>query len=147
MLQMWSTDVRETSSRMELDWCIACLADVRSTLYQLHVRVVDGYIPLAPHGPPPIVAYVSEAYVWCGDVLEDIQALVQDLRGGSAARASSIAEDSSAYIDEFLEPLFQEVCEGCQGPASDEPPVRPLLPLVERLHVAIVSLDWVLRAA
>jgi hypothetical protein len=146
MLRMWSKDVSEVSSRLELDWCIASLADVRSALYQLHVRVVDDHLPLIPPGSP-IVVYVSEAYVWCNDVLEDVQALVRYLRGGSSVRISSIAEDSSAYIDDFLEPLFQEVCESCCAPDAGEPLVRALLPLVERLHVAIVSLDWVLRAA
>jgi hypothetical protein len=146
MLRLCSKDVREASSRLELDWCIACLADVRSALYQLHVRVVDDYLPQVSHASP-IVIYVSEAYVWCGDVLEDVQARVRFLSGGSSVCVSSIAEDSSAYIDDFLEPLFQEVCESCRAPDAGEPLARPLMPLVERLHVAIVSLNWVLRAA
>jgi hypothetical protein len=145
-LELWSKDVRKTSSRLELDWCIACLSDVRSALYQLHVCIVDEHLPLTPHGPA-IVSYLSEAYVWCGDVLEDVKALVQELRGDSAVRDSALAEDSSAYIDDFLEPLFHEMCDGCQATSAGEPPMRALLPLAERLHVAIVSLDWVLKAA
>jgi len=145
-LHLWSTGVREMSSSPELDWCIACLADVRSALYQLHVSVVFQHLPLTPHGPA-IVSYLSEAYVWCGDVLEDVQALVQELRYGTPVRASALADDSSAYIDEFLEPLFRDMCEACRDAAAGLPSTRALLPLAERLHVAIVSLNWVLRAA
>jgi hypothetical protein len=144
MLQLWSRDVRETSARLELDWCIACLADIRSALYALHVCVVDQHLPLSPKGPA-IVSYLSEAYVWCGEILDDVQALVQELRGG-LVRDSSLAEDSSAYIDDFLHPLFEAMCETSRETA-DQAPMRAFLPLAERLHIAIVSLDWVLKAA
>jgi hypothetical protein len=144
MLQLWSTDVCESSSRLELDWCIACLADIRSALYGLHVCVVDQHLPLSPNGPA-IVSYLSEAYVWCGEILDDVQALVQELRGG-LARDCSLAEDASAYIDDFLDPLFEAMCDSSQGTA-EHGPMRAFLPLAERLHVAIVSLDWVLKAA
>jgi hypothetical protein len=35
----------------------------------------------------------------------------------------------------------------CRDMAGSQPSTRALLPLAERLHVAIVSLNWVLRAA
>jgi hypothetical protein len=146
VLHLWSTGMREMSSGPELDWCVACLADVRSALYQLHVSVVDQHLPLTAHGPA-IVAYLSEAYVWSGDVLEDVQAVVQQLRHGTAVRALPFADDSSAYIDEFLEPLFREMCASCRDIAVGQSSTRALLPLAERLHVAIVSLNWVLQAA
>ena len=146
MLHLWSTGMREMSSSPELDWCVACLADVRSALYQLHVSVVDQHLPLTPHGPA-IVAYLSEAYVWSGDVLEDVQTLVEQLRHGAPVRALPFADDSSAYIDEFLEPLFREMCASCRDIAVGPSSTRALLPLAERLHVAIVSLNWVLQAA
>jgi hypothetical protein len=146
MLHLWSTGVREMSSSPQLDWCIACLADVRSALYQLHVSVVFQHLPLTPGGPA-IVSYLSEAYVWCGDVLEDVQVLVQELGYGTPVRASALADDSSAYIDEFLEPLFRDMCTGGRDMAVGLPSTRALLPLAERLHVAIVSLNWVLRSA
>jgi hypothetical protein len=144
MLQLWSKDVPDESSRLELDWCVACLADIRSALYGLQVCVVDQHLPLSPSGPA-IASYLSEAYVWCGEILDDVQALVQELGGGSV-RDFSLAEDSSAYIADFLSPLFEAMCESSRA-AADEGPMRALLPLAERLHVAIVSLDWVLRAA
>jgi hypothetical protein len=145
-LHLWSTGMREMSSSPELDWCVACLADVRSALYQLHVHVVNQGLPLTPHGPA-IVSYLSEAYVWCGDVLEDVQTLVQQLRYGTPVSALALADDSSAYIDEFLEPLFREMRLSCRAMGGGQPMTRALLPLAERLHVAIVSLNWVLRAA
>jgi hypothetical protein len=143
-LQLWSKGAQDTSSSMELDWCIACLADIRSALYQLHARVVDEQLSLAPNGPA-IVSYLSEAYVWCGDVVDDVQGLVQELRGGSV-RDVALAEDSSAYIDDFLDPLFHEMCESCRGATVNQPRMRVFLPLAERLHVAILSLAWVLQA-
>jgi len=145
MLHLWSTGIREMSSSPELDWCIACLADVRSALYQLHVSVLDEHLPLTPHGPA-IVSYLSEAYVWCGDVLEDVQALVQQLRGGALPRVPALDDDSSAYIDDYLEPLFREMCESCLRTPTELPSTRTFLPLAERLHVAIISLNRALRA-
>jgi hypothetical protein len=146
MLHLWSTGVRELSSSVKLDWCIACLADVRSALFQLHLGVTGEHLPLAPHGPA-IVAYLSEAYVWCGDVLDDVRAVVEQLRGGAPRRLPAIADDSSAYIEEFLGPLFLEMCASCREPPADSASTRAFLPLAERLQVAIVSLNWVLRAA
>lgn len=145
MLQLWSTDLGEISSKPELDWCVACVADVRSALYQLHVCVADERLSLPPHGPA-IVSYLSEAYVWYGDVLEDFKALVHDLRGGPQVRDPTVSEDSSAYIDDFLQPLFHDMCESCGENGPGQPKMRALMPLAERLHVAIVSLDWTLKA-
>ncbi len=73
------------------------------------------------------------------------QALVQELRGGSG-RDVALAEDSSAYIDDFLGPLFREMCESCRGTVVNQPSMRLFLPLAERLHVAILSLAWALEA-
>jgi hypothetical protein len=142
--QQWSANT-PASSRVELDWCIACLADVRSALYQLQACIVDWHLPLSSRRSA-VVSYLSEAYVWCGDVHEDVQALVDRLRGGSRGRDATIARDSSAYIDDFLEPLFHQICEGAHRAARPQPPFSALLLLAERLHVAIVSLDWTLRA-
>jgi hypothetical protein len=145
-LHLWATGVRELSSSLELDWCIACLADVRSALYQLHVAVLEEHPASVPHDAP-IVAYLSEAYVWCGDVLDDVQALVQKVRGDPSVRGEALGDDSSAYIDEFLTPLFRQICDSGGGMAPGGRPPRAYLPLAERLHAAIVSLNWVLRAA
>jgi len=143
-LQLGSKDVHDSSARTELDWCIACLADIRVALYQLYARVVEEHLPLPPDGPA-VVSYLSEACVWCGDVVDDVQALVQELRGGSG-RDVALAEDSSAYIDDFLGPLFREMCESCRGTVVNQPSMRLFLPLAERLHVAILSLAWALEA-
>ena len=145
-LHLWATGVRELSSNLELDWCIACLADVRSALYQLHVAARSELLAPSSAGPP-VVSYLSEAYVWCGDVLDNVEALVQELSGGPSVHDAGLAEDSSAYIDEFLAPLFRRMCESARGATVAPPPERALLPLAERLHVAIVSLNWVLQAA
>jgi hypothetical protein len=146
MLHLWSTGMREMSSSPELDWCIACLADVRAALYELHVHVVHEGLPTTAHGPA-IVSYLTEAYVWCGDVLEDVQALVKQLRYGTPVPVSALTDEASAYIDEFLEPLFCDMCRSWRDTGGDLPSTNTLLPLAERLHVAIVSLNWVLRAA
>ena len=84
--------------------------------------------------------------MWYGDVLEDFKALVHDLRGGPQVRDPTVSEDSSAYIDDFLQPLFHDMCESCGENGPGQPKMRALMPLAERLHVAIVSLDWTLKA-
>ena len=145
-LHLWATGVRELSSTLQLDWCIACLADVRSALYQLHVAASNERLAASSVGPP-VVAYLSEAYVWCGDVLDDVEALVQELSGAPSVRETGLAEDSSAYIDEFLAPLFRRMCKSVREATVTPLPERSLLPLAERLHVAIVCLNWVLQAA
>lgn len=141
-LHLWATGVREMPSSLELDWCMACLADVRSALYQLHLGVVREKLAPPPRGPP-VVSYLSEAYVWCGDVLGNVEALVQKLSGGSSDGGAGLTDDSSTYIDDFLTPLFRKMCES----ADRHPPPPALLPLAERLHASIISLNWVLRMA
>jgi hypothetical protein len=114
---------------------------VRSALYQLHVWVVFEHMPLTPHRPV-IVSYLSEAYVWYGDVLEDVEALVEDVRLGASLRNPVLADDSGAYIDEFLEPLFRQVCESGGGHTSERHPMTSaFLPIAQRLYAAIVSLN------
>jgi hypothetical protein len=137
---------RETASSPALEWCLACLTDVRTALYELHVGILCEQMPLTADGPA-IVSYLSEAYVWFGDVLDDVEVLVEHLRGGPEQRDASLVEDSSDYIDEFLVPLFDEVIHG--SPLATLPDPRRRLPLhflAERLHVAIVSLHWALMA-
>ena len=125
---------------------MACVTDVRHAIYELHVWLLYEYEG-APPTPdcPAVVSYLSEAYVWCGDVLDDVEGWL-DVRNGSGHRDSALAEDSDAYIEDFLCPLFGQVCacsleSGAVGQAS-----RALRPLVERLHIAIVSLNWALLA-
>jgi hypothetical protein len=80
-------------------------------------------------------------------VLDDVEAWLGDLRSGSRHRDSHLAEDSAAYIEDYLFPLLGQVCDsslegGAGGQAS-----RALRPLVERLHAAIVSLNWAFIAS
>jgi len=145
-LHLWATGVRDLSSNLELDWCIACLADVRSALYQLHVAAANDPMARSSAGLP-VALYLSEAYVWCGDVLDNVEARVRALSGAPSVLDAGLAEDSTAYIDEFLAPLFRRMCESFRGATVAPVHERALLPLAERLHVAIVSLNWVLQAA
>jgi hypothetical protein len=136
---------RETASSPALEWCLACLTDMRTALYELHVGILCEQMPLSADGPA-VVSYLSEAYVWFGDVLDDVEVLVQHLRGGPAQRDASLVEDSSDYIDDFLVPLFDKVSHGGPAGAPDSRRRLPLHSLAERLHVAIVSLNWALMA-
>jgi hypothetical protein len=133
----------EPGSRAASDWCIACLNDVRSAIYELHVWILYERMPLTLEGPA-VVSYLSEAYVWCGDVLDDVENLLAHVRSGSVRRDSTFAEDSDAYIEEFLGPLLNVVCGGAPRKGVAEPTPHALQPLAERLHVAIVSLNWAL---
>jgi hypothetical protein len=144
-LQGWPTTVPE-SSRLALDWCIACLVDVRFGLYELQACIVECHLPVAP-GASAVASYLSEAYVWCGDVHEDVEAFIRRLRSGSRKPDSATTEDCSAYIEEFLEPLFREICESARRNPMTGTPMSALLPLAGHLHVAIVSLGWMLGAA
>jgi hypothetical protein len=106
--------------------------------------------PLRTRAPDPGrsgVSYLSEAYVWCGDVLDDVEVLLEDLRSGSAHRDPTLAEDSDAYIQDFLCPLLGQVCRANERTGAIEPTSHALRPLAERVHVAIVSLNWALIAS
>jgi len=127
------------------EWCVACLTDVRRAVYELHMWLLYERVPLTADCPST-VSYLAEAYVWCGDVLDDVEGWREDLRNGSDHRDATLAEDSLEYIEDFLCPLLGRVCassleSGAVGQAS-----RALRPLVERLHIAIVSLNWALMA-
>jgi hypothetical protein len=136
----------ESASSPAAEWCIACLTDLRAAIYELHVWTLYERLPLTPDGPP-IVSYLSEAYVWCGDVLDDVEVLLADLRSGSACRDSTLAEDSTAYIEDFLGPLLGRVYRSAGHGGATEPTSHPLRPLAERVHIAIVSLNWTLVAS
>jgi hypothetical protein len=133
----------EEASRAASEWCIACLNDVRAAIYELHVWVLYERVPLT-HDGPAIVSYLSEAYVWCGDVLDDVERLLDRVGSGSAHRDSASSEDSDAYIEDFLGPLFGIVRGGGARTGPTDPTPHSLQPLAERLHVAIVSLNWAL---
>jgi hypothetical protein len=90
------------------------------------------------------VQYLADTYVWTGDVLTDVRALVEELDGGPPAGPRS-AEESSAYIDEFLEPLRRQI-EAYRLELSADPELTKALTQTARLQEAIVALDWGLRA-
>jgi hypothetical protein len=95
---------------------------------------------------PAVVVYLSEAYVWCGDVLDDVEALLKGLHNGSTRCDTALAEDSGEYIEEFLCPLLDQVSNVRPRSSGVEPSLQPLHALAQRLHMAIVSLSWALTA-
>jgi hypothetical protein len=144
MIKLWSKDVRDLGSRVRLDWCIACLEDVRQALTDLHIRVVAGRLRQQNPREAPVVAYLSEAYVWCGDALADVHSFVEKLRHVSEVGQPDLVDDCSAYIDDFLGPLLRRVGDSSRA-APSSTSLRQLLPLAKQLHVAIVSLNRALR--
>jgi hypothetical protein len=127
------------------EWCVACLSDVRHAVYELHVWLL--YERIRPTTDcPAIVSYLARAYVWCGDVLDDVEAWLTDLRSGSCRRDAALAEDSVAYIEDYLCPLLGQVFDSSLDGGAARRASRALRPLVERLHIAIVSLNWALMA-
>jgi hypothetical protein len=125
------------------EWCIACLGDVRRAIYELHVWVLYEHVPLTA-GAPAIVSYLSEAYVWCGDVLDDIDMLLEDVRNRTTHRDPVVARDSDAYVEDFLCPLLARVCDTSREAEAPTPAYQALVRLAERLHIAVVSLNWAL---
>src|SRR5580698_5025293 len=59
---------------------------------------------------------------WCGDVHENVEAPVECLRSGSRVRDSAAVRDSSEYVDDFLEPLFREICAATTWTTTRPPP-------------------------
>jgi hypothetical protein len=143
-LRVWARGVRSTVARVCLDWCIAGLEDVHDNLSQLRALVTHARASRRIRKDSLIVQYLAEAYVWTGDVLADVNALVRELDGGPAAGGSGSSEDSVAYIVEFLEPLHRQI-EGCRTELAADPMLSHVVPLTTHLQSAIVALDWGLR--
>jgi hypothetical protein len=142
-LRVWTRGVRSTAARVCLDWCIAGLQDIRDNLSQLRALVTHARASGRIRKDSLLAQYLAEAYVWTGDVLADVNALVRELDGGPAAGGGGSIEDSLAYIVEFLEPLHRQI--EVRRTAVD-PTLSQVVALTTRLQSAIVVLDWGLRA-
>jgi len=143
-LRGWRLDLRATAARVCLDWCIAGLEDVSDRLRQLRAVVTDARASRRIGRSSLLVVYLGYAYVWTGDVLPDVQALVDELEGGPPASSVREIDDSSAYIALFLEPLHRKI-QACRPELDPHSWLHEALAETARLQTAIVALDWGLR--
>ncbi len=143
-LERWKDEVSATAALVCLEWSVASLQDVRDRLREMRAVVTNARARHLIRRDSLLVQYLAETYVWTGDVLTDVRALVEELDGGLPAGPRS-AEESSAYIDEFLEPLRRQI-ERCRLERGADPELAKALAKTARLQEAIVALDWGLRA-
>lgn len=148
--QILSMGVSGSQSSAQLDWWLADLDAVREALYELHVCVVDARLRpwICPRSA--LVAYLNAAYVWCGDVVSDVLELVREFNRGTwrwhDGRAAFI-EESSDYIERFLDPLFGDLALICRAtPTPQGAALDLVLRSAERLQAAILTLNWSLCA-
>ena len=121
--------------------CAAGLGDVRDALRELNIVIAHKSLEPWVATPSPLIAYLSSTYVWCGDVVSDLHTLVQDHGGASwEEERRDASESASAYLTEFLAPLFGQLDVVCGGCWLGHPLQRVRQP-VEHLESAIVSLS------
>jgi hypothetical protein len=146
-LRMWTRDVSAVAPRSRLDWCVAGLEEIQDCLSQLSAIIMDAHAPALVHAGSPLVRYVTESYVWAGDVMQDVLALVQELRaaaGSAATQGGRPLDDESAYVRDFLDPLYEEI-QGLRSEIAADPVLCQALPLAASLRGTILSLDGALR--
>ena len=122
--------------------CLAGLGAVRDALVDLNTVIAKGDLEPWLTTASPLMAYISSAYVWAGDVASDLLELAE--HPGSSSweyLRRDLATSAADYITEFLEPLFRQLNELCGSHWIDHA-LQRLRPLVERLQSEIVSLSW-----
>jgi len=122
--------------------CLATLGSVRDALHALNLVVLGTDLEASAGTASSLMAYLSAAYAWCGDVVDDLHALAE--HGSSKSREErrcEIAGSATAYVADFIEPLFGRLNEP-NGPLSVGHPLHRIRAQVERLESEIVSLSW-----
>jgi hypothetical protein len=142
---MWTRSVRATAARVGRDWCISSLDDILDHVSQLRVLVRNARTSGRIRGDSPLVQYLADVYVWTDEALADVSALVQRLEGAPVAEGGGSLADSSAYIADYLAPLYRQIASRYLTFGVD-PALRRLQSLTALLESAIVALDWGLRA-
>ncbi len=142
-MRMWAGNERAGAAKPVLDRCLASLKEVRDCLGSLRSVVKVASLTRPIRIDSPLALYMTQAYVWAGDVFEDVFARVQQLRGARPAN-DSVPDDSATYVAEFLEPLLLQVGDYHEELRAD-PALEPVLPLLIRLRRAILAVEWSLR--
>ena len=126
--------------------CVAGLADVRNAMRDVNLVLLEKGLEPWVATQSPLMAYLSSAFVWCGDVIADLQELAEHHGNTSSwdAQRRDVAESAKSYIVEFLEPLYRGLNQLC-GSSWPGHPLQRVRPPVERLESQIVSLSWELN--
>jgi hypothetical protein len=139
-------DVRKLDSSVA-DWWIDDLDGVNQALDELRARALHAPAHMIDGPRAPLAAYLTAAYVWCGDIARDVNDSIRARQRGAERRRierTSFIADSDAYIACFLEPFFRRSNEACSG---DAPALATLRASAESLQSGIASLHWALRGA
>jgi len=148
-LHMWTRDVTGVAPRSRVDWCVASLQEIQDCLSRLSAIVMDVHASGLGRAESPLAQFVTEGYVWTGDVMQDVLALVRELRGvddGPERTLRRSIEEESAYVTDFLDPLYRELV-GLRSELKVDPILRHVLPLADSLRAAITGLEEVLRTS
>ena len=135
-------DARRRDSSAETDLWTDDLEGVRSALDDLRAYAVDAPIHLLDGPHSPLAAYLTAAFVWCGDSARDVKDSIRGRQLGTERRRkerTSFAADSDAYVACFLEPFFRTLSAACAKESRAGELVRAS---AERLQARIVALNW-----
>jgi hypothetical protein len=124
--------------------CLAALDGVRDALHECNLVLFGGELEPWVGTESPVMAYLSATYQWCGEVVGDLEQLAEHQDHGSASwddETRAIARSATAYVDEFLAPLFQRLQEP-NGSLCASGPLHRVRGHIERLQSEIVSLSW-----
>jgi hypothetical protein len=125
--------------------CLAGVDGVRDALLDLNLVIVHKSLEAWVVTESPLMAYVSSTFVWCGDVVGDLHELAE--HGASRSWETltlDLADSATAYVAEYLDPLFRRFNELC-GSFWTGHALQRVRPYAERLQSEIVSLSWELN--
>ncbi len=143
-LRQHKWELRVPAARVCVDWFVASLQDVRDRLRDMRAAVTNARARHRIRRDSLLVQYMAETYVWAGDVLTDVMALVEEVNGSPVPARRRSTEESSAYIEDFLTPLHMQIG-ACRFEVGLDPELNQALAHADRLHEAVVVLDWGLR--
>ncbi len=126
------------------DWWVEDLEGVRQALEELRALAAAAPAQLTETRRSPLAAYLTAAFVWCGDIAHDVVDSIRVRRIGVERRRverTTFVGDSEAYITCFLDPFFRTLNEACAKDPFSGPPIRAA---AERLQSRIVAFHWTL---
>ena len=122
--------------------CLATLDGVRDALRELNLVLLGTDLEAWVGTESHMMAYLSATYVWCGDVVDDLEQLAEHGASGSwEDQTRAVAESATAYVTEFLAPLFRRLHEP-NGSLCASGPLHDVGVHIDRLQSEIVSLSW-----
>jgi hypothetical protein len=134
-VQILSSEIESARDKAFVERCVAHLDGVRDALYELHFGVFEGKTRRSDCPRFPLGAYLVAGHLWCRVMLEGLRRYALQPRASTVA---ALADHSSGYVRNHVEPLFRELVVRHEADSA----LRPILPRAERVFVEIVRLSW-----